>query len=72
MTFGEGRVPWETPEERDEEGQRPHGPWNLLQQLPARWELPVWVLLPLERSREEGAVSPDRELGCAAWLELHD
>lgn len=57
-------------------GQRLHGSGNLLQrllqQLPARWELPVWVLLPSERSREEGAVSPDRERGCAAWLQLQD
>lgn len=52
--------------------QQPHGPGNLLQQLPERWELRMWVLLPLERSREAGAVSPDRELGSAARLELHD
>lgn len=79
VTFGEGRVPREPAEERDDGGQRPHGAGNLLQQLPERWELPVWVLLPSERSREEaGAVSPDRAgswrlaraAGLSSWKKL--
>lgn len=79
MTFGEGRVPREPAEERDGGGQRLHGAGNLLQQLPERWELPVWVLLPSERSREEaGAVSPDRAgswrlaraAGLSSWKKL--
>lgn len=70
LTFGVGRAPWERAEEGDDGDQRMHGAGNLLQKLPERWELPVWVLLPLERSREAGAASPDREMGCAAWLEM--
>lgn len=63
-------MPWEPAEDRDEGVQQPHGSGNLLQQLPERWELRMWVLVPLERSRDAGAVSPDRELGRDAWLEL--
>lgn len=68
-------MPREPAEERDDGGQRPHGAGNLLQQLPERWELPVWVLLPSERSREEaGAVSPDKSwelaLGSSCRTEL--
>lgn len=72
-------MPREPAEERDDGGQRLHGAGNLLQQLPERWELPVWVLLPSERSREEaGAVSPDRAeswrlaraAGLSSWKKL--
>lgn len=79
VTFGEGRVPREPAGERDGGGQRLHGAGNLLQHLPERWELPVWVLLPSERSREEaGVVSPDRAgswrlvraAGLSSWKKL--
>lgn len=63
-------MPWEPAEDRDDGVQQPHGSGNLLQQFPERWELRMWVLVPLERSRDAGAVSPDRELGRDAWLEL--
>lgn len=58
-------MPWEPAEEGDAGDPRLHGSGNLLQQLPERWQLPVWVLEPLERSGEAGAVPQT-----ASWAAL--